>query len=375
MNKILMLDLKNQHNKIEKKILENFHKIIQNSDFINGIEVKSFENKFSKYLNTKNVISCANGTDALQIALMSLNLNINDEVIIPSFTYAATAEVICLLKLKPVIVDVNYDTFNINVDLIESQISRKTKVIIPVHLFGQSAEMKKLNDIAKKYNIIVIEDAAQSIGAFYKFSETNYKQTGTIGNIGCTSFFPSKNLGCMGDGGAIITNNFNIAKRIRMIANHGQKIKYNHEIIGINSRLDTLQASVLNIKLGLLDNYIKSRQNAAKYYDKNLSVLNEIVIPHKSANSTHTYHQYVIKVKKNKRDKLRSYLKSFNIPTMIYYPTEIYKQKAFSNFCKNSNQSKVASKLVNEVLALPIHTEISKLDLSFICNKIKNFYE
>jgi UDP-2-acetamido-2-deoxy-ribo-hexuluronate aminotransferase len=374
MEKIEMVDLKKQYHKIKNQIDSAIINSIEKSDFINGTEVKDFQKRLEQYLNVKHVIPCANGTDSLQIAMMSLGLKSGDEIICPAFTYVATAEVIGLLGLTPVMVDVDPLTFNISVDAIEEAITPRTKAIVPVHLYGQVCEMEKIMKIAHKYNLAVIEDNAQAIGANYTYSNGKVSKSGTIGHIGSTSFFPSKNLGCYGDGGALMTNDDNLAKKIRMIANHGQEVKYIHKLIGCNSRLDNIQAAVLNIKLANLDDYSKSRQNSANFYYNSLSDLKEIQLPFQSKSSTHVFHQYTIKVLNNKRDKLQEYLKSNNIPSMIYYPIPLYKQEAFSMYVKDRFYLNHTEDLCKCVLSLPMHTEINQSQLEYICNTINKFF-
>lgn len=374
MEKIEMVDLKKQYHKIKDQIDSAIINSIEKSDFINGSQVKDFQLNLEQYLNVKHVIPCANGTDSLQIAMMSLGLKSGDEIICPAFTYVATAEVIGLLGLTPVMVDVDPQTFNISVDAIEEAITPRTKAIVPVHLYGQICDMESIMNIAQKYNLAVIEDNAQAIGANFSFTNGKVSKSGTIGHIGSTSFFPSKNLGCYGDGGALMTNDDDLAKKIRMIANHGQEVKYIHKIIGCNSRLDNIQAAVLNIKLSNLDNYSASRQKAANFYFNNLSHINEIELPFQSKPSTHVYHQYTIKVLNNKRDGLQEYLKSNNIPSMIYYPIPLYRQEAFSMYVKDGFYLKHTEDLCKCVLSLPMHTEMNQVQLEYICNTINNFF-
>ena len=369
-----MVDLKSQYAKIKNEVDTEIQKVIDTTAFINGPKVAEFVENLQNYLNVKNVIPCANGTDALQIALMALNLEVGDEIIVPAFTYVATAEVIALLKLTPVLVDVDPDTFNIKIDEIEKAISPKTKVIVPVHLFGQCADMEKIMEIAKKHKLFVIEDNAQAIGADYYFKNGNSVKAGCIGDIGCTSFFPSKNLGCYGDGGAIFTNDDNLAANIKMIANHGQNKKYYHEVVGCNSRLDTIQAAVLDVKLKYLDSYCEARQNAAGYYSYNLSEVHEIETPLISDFTTHVFHQYTLKIKNGKRDELKAFLEKNGIPAMIYYPVPLNEQNAFKTSCKVIGNLENTYKLCESVLSLPIHTEMTTEIQDFIIGKIKEFY-
>ncbi len=369
-----MVDLKTQYHKIKSQIDSVVINSIEASDFINGSEVKQFQSNLEKYLKVKHVIPCANGTDSLQIAMMALGLEKGDEIICPAFTYVATAEVIGLLGLKPVMVDVDQHTFNISIEEIENAITPKTKAIVPVHLYGQICDMESIMKIAQKHNLAVIEDNAQAIGADYTFSNNKVLKSGTIGHIGSTSFFPSKNLGCYGDGGALMTNDDILAKKIKMIANHGQEIKYIHKIIGCNSRLDNIQAAVLNIKLAKLDEYSKARLAAANFYYNNLSNISEIQLPFRSASSTHVFHQFTIKVLNNKRDLLQEYLKANKIPSMIYYPIPLYKQEAFSVFVEDGFSLKNTEELCKSVLSLPIHTEMGSNQLEYICQQIKFFF-
>ena len=368
-----MVDLYNQYLQIKKEIDEAIFGVIERTSFVKGSEVTNFENELAKYLQVNNVISCANGTDALQIALMALELQPGDEVITSTFTFIATAEVIALLKLKPVLVDIDEETFLIDCSKIESLISEKTKAIIPVHLFGQCCNMEEIMNIAKKYSLYVIGDTAQALGADYYFSNGQKTKAGTIGHIGCTSFFPSKNLGCFGDGGAIYTNDDYLAKKIRSITNHGMSKRYYHDFIGVNSRLDSIQAAILTVKLKYLDEYHFKRQKAAEFYDKELSNISWLKIPKRVSYSNHIFHQYSIVVEGNSRDKLKSYLEENKIPTMIYYPVPIHRQKAYEmyNFCDENYP--VSNKISQNILSLPMHTELSNKQLFYICNKIKSF--
>lgn len=370
-----MVDLKGQYLKIKPQIDEAINNVINNTDFINGKAVKEFSANLASYLNVKHVIPCANGTDALQIALMSLDLNIGDEIIVPAFTYVATAEVIGLLNLTPVLVDVDFNTFNIDVNSLKNAITKKTKAIVPVHLFGQCANMEEIMNIANENNLFVIEDNAQAIGADYKFSDNTIKKSGTIGNIGCTSFFPSKNLGCYGDGGAIFTNDEILAAKIKMIANHGQNKKYYHRYIGVNSRLDTIQAAILNVKLQYLDEYGNLRFNAAMYYSENLKEISELQIPTLSQFSNHVFHQYTLIVKNGKRDHLKKFLNDNCIAANVYYPLPLNEQEAFKTISKTSNSLKNTNELCKSVLSLPIHTELTKNTQNTIVLKIKEFFE
>ena len=368
-----MVDLNSQYNKIKTEVDTAFQEVIDSSVFINGKAVNTFEQSLAIYLQSKHVIACANGTDALQIALMALELEQEDEIIVPAYTYAATAEVVSLLGLKLVMVDVEMDSFNISVSAIEQAITSKTKVIVPVHLFGQSADMEPIMEIASKYNLWVIEDNAQSLGSEYTFSDGKTVKTGTIGHIGCTSFFPSKNLGCFGDGGAICSNNDSLSEKIKMIANHGQKIKDHHSVIGCNSRLDTIQAAVLNVKLKYFEEHLLARENAAKFYDNTLQHCEFIELPSKMLNAKHTYNQYTIKVKNGRRDALQKYLLENNIPSMIYYPIPLYKQDAFKKYVTCNTEMENTKALCESVLSIPIHTEMNDEIQNYIVQTIMNF--
>jgi UDP-2-acetamido-2-deoxy-ribo-hexuluronate aminotransferase len=372
--KIEMVDLKKQYIKIKDEVDLAILKTIEEGSFINGPEVINFTNNLSKYLNGVYVIPCANGTDALQIAMMALDLKPGDEVIVPAFTYVATAEVIGLLNLKPIMVDVDEHNFNISVENIRKAITNKTKAIVPVHLYGQCAEMEGIMNIAKEFNLFVIEDTAQGIGAEYTFSDGQKKQAGTIGDIGCTSFFPSKNLGCYGDGGALYTFNKVLADKIKMIANHGQVIKYVHKYIGVNSRLDSVQAAVLNIKLKYLNSYSNERRNAANRYDQFLQDIKQIETPKRSLNSTHVFHQYTIKVKNGERDALKKHLENVGIPAMIYYPIPLNEQEAYVNIGHVSGELTNTNYLCNSVLSLPMHTELTEAEQIYISQTIHSFF-
>ena len=371
---IKMVDLVGQFEEIEPEIIQGIRNVILNSSFINGPQVKMFAEDLEKYTASKCVVPCGNGTDALQIALMGLDLKPGDEVIVPAFTYVATVEVIALLQLKPVFVDVNPDTFCIDVDKFENAISSKTKAVIVVHLFGQSAPMEAILNIANKNNLYLIEDNAQALGSVYTFSNKKTAYTGTMGTIGTTSFFPSKNLGAYGDGGALFTNDVELGERLRMIANHGQKRKYHHDIIGINSRLDTLQAAILIVKLKHLDIYTKKRNEAADYYDDRLANIEEISIPFREKNTTHVFHQYTLKVKEGLRNNLHSYLKERGIPSVIYYPLPQHLQKAYLGYGYKKNDFPVSERLCEEVLSLPIHTQMKKEEQEYICTTIETFF-
>lgn len=374
MKEIKMVDLQTQYLNIKNDIDNAIKSVLDSSAFINGKHVQEFSSHLGEYLGVKHVIPCANGTDALQIALMSLDLKPSDEIICPDFTFISSAEVIGLLRLHPVLVDVDYNSFTSTLKNIESAITVKTKAIIPVHLFGQAAEMEAIMDLANKYNLYVIEDTAQALGSDYIFSDNTKKKLGTIGTIGCTSFFPSKNLGCYGDGGAVFTDNDDLYDRMKMIANHGCKKKYYHEIIGMNSRLDTLQAAVLDVKLKHLDEYIESRRKAAHYYTDNLQSIEDIITPCENTYSYHTYHQYTLKVLNGKRSELKEFLNSKNIPAMIYYPVPLHKQEAFRTIARTHSSLEISEKLSQEVLSLPMHTELDKEQQDYIICSIKEFF-
>lgn len=371
---IQMVDLKSQYHKIKEEVDAAVLDCIESAQFINGPQVHAFQKELEAYLGVKHVIPCANGTDALQIALMALGLKPGDEVIVPSFTYVATAEVIGLLQLTPVMVDVDPFTFNVTADIIEKAITPKTKAIVPVHLFGQSADMEPIMTLANKYGLFVVEDNAQAIGANYTMSNGSLKKAGTIGHIGTTSFFPSKNLGCYGDGGSIMTNDDELAQQIRIIANHGQRKKYYHEVLGVNSRLDSLQAAILSIKLKHLDEYCAARQAAADYYDKAFASLPQVEVPARQPNSSHVFHQYTLKVAPEKRESLIQFLSVKGIPSMIYYPVPLYKQEAFKAYWPTNMELPVTEMLCDAVISLPIHTEMDEELLNHISETVKSYF-
>jgi dTDP-4-amino-4,6-dideoxygalactose transaminase len=368
-----MVNLLLQHKKIEQSIISAIKQVIESSQFIKGAEVSVFENRLAEYLKINYLINCANGTDALQIALMALELQPGDEVIVPAFTYVATAEVIALLGLVPVMVDVEEETFNISIPGISQAISSRTRAIVPVHLFGQCADMEPLMKLAKKHHLFVIEDNAQSLGATYIFSDGTTRMAGTIGHIGCTSFFPTKNLGCMGDGGALMTNDSILAEKIRMIANHGQQKKYHHKLVGCNSRLDTIQAAVLNVKLPYLDSYLQARKSVANFYLDRLKTCEFITLPGSLTMAPSTYNQFTLKVKNGLRDGLHEYLSSKGIPSMIYYPMPLYQQEAFCNYVPSGFSLPATENLCKSVLSLPIHTEMTEEQLEYITDTILRF--
>ncbi len=357
-----MVDLKNQYLKIKHEIDTAIHDVIDSTGFIKGEPVRFFEQELANYLGVKHVIGCANGTDALQVALMSLGLKPGDEVITPNFTFIATVEVVALLGLKPVLVDVEQDSFNIDIHSLEAAITPKTKAIIPVHLFGQCANMEEIMRLANKHNIYVVEDNAQAIGSDYFFTNGLSQKAGTIGHVGCTSFFPSKNLGCFGDGGALFTNDDVLAETIRSITNHGMKIRYHHDRIGVNSRLDTIQAAILRVKLKYLDVYNQARIEAADRYDKLLDSSNQVVTPHRVLWSNHIFHQYTLKLVDVNRQELIHKLLEKKIPAMVYYPIPLHRQKAFEGFKKDSLVKDFPNTdlLCSSVVSLPMHTELNE---------------
>lgn len=373
MRPIQMVDLKTQYQKIKTEVDTAVIDVLESSAFINGKPVQQFAENLSKYLDVKHVIPCANGTDALQIAMMALGLQPGDEVITPSFTYIATTEVVALLRLKPVFVEVDAKTFCMDPESLRKAITSKTKAIVPVHLYGQAANMEAIMQIANEHNLAVIEDNAQAIGADYTFSNGTKKKTGTIGTIGTTSFFPSKNLGAYGDGGAIFTNDDALAAQMKMIANHGQSKRYYHELVGCNSRLDTVQAAILNIKLRELDNYIDARRKAADYYDAAFANNPKITTPYRADYSKHVFHQYTLVLEGVNRDGLNEYLASKQIPSMIYYPVPGHKQKMFDSFNLPEVELKTTDWLTERVISLPIHTELDEEQLSYISSSVLEY--
>lgn len=369
-----MVDLKSQYEKIKKEVDSAIQNVIDQTAFINGPQVKNFANNLATSLEVAHVIPCANGTDALQIALMALDLQPGDEVIVPAFTYVATAEVIGLLKLKPILTEVDPDNFMITALEIERVITPKCKAVVPVHLYGQCAPMEEILKVAKKHNLFVIEDTAQAIGAIYTFSNGVKAQAGTMGDIGCTSFFPSKNLGCYGDGGAMYTNNSELAKKVHIIANHGQAKKYHHSVIGCNSRLDTIQAAILNVKLKHLKRYSASRNEVADAYDDSFKNLNWLRTPNRLPESTHVFHQYTIKLENSEdRDLLKSHLDRLGVPSMVYYPIPLHLQEAFKTSEFGEGDFPVCEDLCKRVLSLPIHTEMDDRTVKYIIDSVKSF--
>lgn len=372
MRKIQMVDLQNQYFKIKNEVDNAVLNVFESAAFINGSEVHSFQAELEEYLNVKNVIPCANGTDALQVSLMALDLKEGDEVITADFTFAATVEVIHLLKLKAVLVDVDYDTFTIDTEQLKKAITSKTKAIIPVHLFGQCANMEEIQKIAKEHQLYVIEDNAQAIGADFIFSNGKKKKAGTIGTIGTTSFFPSKNLGCYGDGGAIFTNDDDLAYKIRGIVNHGMYKRYYHDEIGVNSRLDSIQAVILRKKLPHLNQYNEARRKAADFYDEAFANHPNILTPKRAKNSTHVFHQYTLRILNGKRDELQAFLASKEIPAMIYYPVALRNQKAYFQESDPKNFINT-DKLLEQVISLPMHTELDEKQLRYITDAVIEF--
>ena len=381
MKKIQMVDLKGQYNDIKDVVNPSIQEVIETTAFVNGPQVHKFQSNLEQYLGVKHVIPCANGTDALQIAMMGLGLKPGDEVITVDFTFAATVEVIALLQLTPVLVDVNEDDFNINIEALKNAITPKTRAIVPVHLFGQCANMEAVMEIAEAHNLFVIEDNAQAIGANYTYKNGKKVKAGTIGNVGATSFFPSKNLGCYGDGGAIFTNDDALAHIIRGIVNHGMYERYHHDVVGVNSRLDSIQAAVLNAKLPHLDNYNKSRQASARKYNKAFKGIASIVTPKVSNNCSeicdtcdcHVFHQYTLRVKGIDRDALVKHLQANDIPCGVYYPIPLHKQKAYLDSRYNEADFGVTNQLVKDVISLPMHTELEDDQIEFITSTIIKF--
>jgi dTDP-4-amino-4,6-dideoxygalactose transaminase len=370
MRKIQMVDLKQQYQHIKPEIDEAISNVLDSCAFINGPAVEQFQEDLENYLDVRHVIPCANGTDALQVALMALDLKSGDEIITSTFTFIATAEVIALLGLTPVLVDVYSDTFNMDIHSLEKAITPKTKAIIPVHLFGQCADMEAISALAKKYNLYVIEDNCQAIGADYIFKDGTTKKAGTISTIGCTSFFPSKNLGCYGDGGAIFTNNDDLAHKIRGIVNHGMFTRYYHDLVGVNSRLDSIQAAVLSVKLKRLNNYIKQRQQAAEYYSNAFGSIENIKTPKTASFTNHVFHQYTLVVNDVDRDKLINYMSEQEIPVMIYYPVPLHLQKAYRDTRYKENDFPVSEYLSAHVISLPMHTELDNEQLEYITSNL-----
>lgn len=375
MRKLQMVDLKGQYEKIKDEVNTSLSDVLENTSFINGPAVQDFQKNLENYLEVKHVIPCANGTDALQIAMMGLGLEPGDEVITADFTFAATAEVIALLRLNPVLVDIEEDSFNIDPEAIKKAITPKTKAIVPIHLFGQASNMEAILQIAKENDLYVIEDNAQATGSNYAFRDGSVKKTGTLGDIGATSFFPSKNLGCYGDGGALTTNDDELAHKIRGIVNHGMYKRYYHDVIGVNSRLDSFQAAILNVKLPYLDNYNKARRKAAQQYTASFAENKQVSTPKiVSANeNSHVFHQYALRVFGKKRDALFEYLQKNNIPCGIYYPVPLHRQKAYADNSYQEENFKISNRICKEVIALPMHTELEEEQINFITATINSF--
>ena len=370
MRKIEMVDLHTQYERIREDIDAGIREVIETTAFVKGKKVADFQAHLEAYTGAKHVINVGNGTDALQIALMGLGLKAGDEVITPTFTFIATAEVVALLGLTPVVVDVDWNTMNMDIESVRRAITPRTKAIVPVHLFGQCANMEAIMQLAKEHNLYVVEDACQAIGAKYTFSNGETKQAGTMGHIGCTSFFPSKNLGCYGDGGAIFTNDDELAAKMRAVANHGMVVRYHHDMIGVNSRLDSIQAAVLDAKLPHLDAYIAARQKAAAYYDEAFGKNDKLLIPGREPNSTHVFHQYTLRVVGADRDALREGLAERGIPAMKYYPVPLHQKKAYLDPRYKDGDFPVAEKLAACVLSLPMHTELDNEQLEYITKNV-----
>lgn len=374
MNNIQMVDVQTQYQRIKSEVDVAIQQVIDDAAFINGPAVKHFAQHMESYLDVVKVIPCANGTDALQIALMALGLKPGDQVMVPAFTYVATAEVIALLQLQPVMVDVDPNTFNLTSDIVEKNLTPDIKAVVPVHLYGQCAEMEGIMQLSAAHGFKVVEDNAQAIGSDYLFSDGSKKKSGTISHIGCTSFYPSKNLGAYGDGGAIFCDDETLAKKIYMIANHGQSIKYHHDLIGCNSRLDSIQAAILDIKLKHLDDYCNRRQKVAQAYDKAFDQIDALEIPDRAPYSTHVFHQYTLKVLDGRRDQLKDYLQDKGIPSMIYYPIPLYKQKAFMQYATPNMHLPVTETLCEQVISLPIHTEMPQEQIDYISTMVNSFF-
>ena len=376
MKKIQMVDLQSQYRRFKTEVDAAIHEVLDSSAYINGPAVKGFQAALEEYLGAKAVIPCANGTDALQIALMALDLAPGDEVIVPSFTYVATAEVAALLRLSIVMVDVDPQTFNLRAEDIEAAITPKTKAIVPVHLFGQSCDMQPIIELAEKHQLYIVEDNAQAIGADYRFPNGEQKKTGLLGHIGCTSFYPSKNLGAYGDGGAIFTNDAALADKIRMIANHGQNRRYYHDRVGVNSRLDGIQAALLHVKLKALDEFSAARRKAADYYDAAFADLEEVQTPYRAPYSSHVFHQYTLLVPADQRDALQAHLQAAEVPCMIYYPLPLHEQAAFEGFARKAQAELPNTKMLcQQVISLPMHSELEAEQLAYVAEQVKAFFK
>ncbi|MCK9218663.1 MAG: DegT/DnrJ/EryC1/StrS family aminotransferase [Bacteroidales bacterium] len=373
MKKIQMVDLHSQYLNIKSEIDQQIQEVIDSCAFINGPAVHAFQNNFEQYLGVKHVIPCANGTDALQVSMMALGLQPGDEVITSSFTFIATAEVIALLKLTPVLVDVDPDTFNIDPKAIERAITPKTRAIVPVHLFGQAAPMEEIMALAKKHHLYIVEDNCQATGSDYIFEDGSRKKSGTIGHIGCTSFFPSKNLGCYGDGGAIFTNDDDLAKQMRVVVNHGMTVRYYHDYIGVNSRLDSIQAAILKVKLSHLDEYASKRRAVADFYDKAFGHQTKLKIPVRYSKSNHVFHQYTLVSQGIDRKALIEFLATKGVPAMIYYPVPLHMQKAYLDPRYKPGDFPVTEHLCETVFSLPMHTELDQEQLNYITSNVLEF--
>jgi UDP-2-acetamido-2-deoxy-ribo-hexuluronate aminotransferase len=374
MKEIQMVDLRSQYERMKPEIDAAIKNVLESTAFIKGPDVETFEKELASYLGVKNVISCANGTDALQVAMMALGLKPGDEVITTNFTFIATAEVVSLLGLTPVLTDPCYSCFNITAESIEKAITPRTRAIVPVHLFGQCCDMEAIMEIARKYNLYVIEDTAQATGATYKFSDGRVAMAGTMGDFGCTSFFPSKNLGCYGDGGALYTDNDELAAMARSICNHGMRVRYYHDHTGVNSRLDTIQAAVLRVKLKHLDQFNSARKSVADFYDNAFRSPGSVIIPERVSWSDHIFHQYTLKITDGRRDELRSELQKAGIPSMVYYPVPLHRQKAYESYGFGSANFPLTEKLAKEVLSLPMHTEMTEEELELIAGTVIKFF-
>ncbi|MBL7904773.1 MAG: DegT/DnrJ/EryC1/StrS family aminotransferase [Bacteroidales bacterium] len=374
MKRIAMVDLKSQYEKIKPEIDQAIQEVIESTAFINGPAVKNFQKDLEAYLGVKHVIPCANGTDALQVAMMALGLQPGDEVITTNFTFIATAEVIALLGFTPVVVDVDPDTFNISPESVRKSITPKTRAIVPVHLFGQCADMDAMMEIAREFNLFVIEDACQAIGADYIFADGSRKKAGTIGHVGCTSFFPSKNLGCYGDGGAIFTNDDELAKQLNVVVNHGMVVRYYHDYVGVNSRLDSIQAAVLKVKLARLDDYAAARNKAAEYYDQAFRNHPNLKTPARFDRSTHVFHQYTLVTEGIDRNALQDFLAKKEVPAMIYYPVPLHMQKAYLDPRYKEGDFPVTEHLCRTVISLPMHTELDEEQLEYITSSVLEFF-
>ena len=370
-----MVDLKGQYRKLQDEIDQAVLDVIRSAAFINGPAVKAFRAHLEDYLGAARVIPCANGTDALQIALMALGLKPGDEVIVPAFTYVSTAEVIALLGLEPVMVDVDPDTFNVTADIVAAAVTPRTRAVVPVHLFGQSCDMEPVIEVAQQHDLWVVEDNAQAIGADYTFGDGRTRKTGTLGHIGCTSFYPSKNLGAYGDGGAISTTDAELGETLHKVANHGQTKRYYHGLVGVNSRLDSIQAAILDIKLRHLDDYAAARCRAADYYDQAFAGIDALQTPVRAPYSTHVFHQYTLQVQDGRRNDLQAFLKEQGIPTMIYYPVPLYEQEAFRPYAKYVDHLPVTDALCKNVLSLPMHTEMEEPTLEYIAENVRRFFD